>query len=100
MRNLRDTRGWLPSPSLLLHYVMIGCFLTALSGASVYYFHVEKAMAVVDGTAKQVAGIAARLQGELPNRPEVEAKAVRLQVKADQLQNTAQSVAPTVQAVN
>lgn len=100
MRNLRDTRGWLPSPTLILHYVMIACFLTALSGASVYYFHVEKAMAVVDGTAKQVAGIAERLKGELPDSPEAEAKVVRLQVKADQLQSTAQSVAPTVQAVN
>lgn len=100
MRNLRDTRGWLPSPSLMLHYAIIACLLTAMSTGSVYYFHVEKAMTFVDGTAKQVAGIAKWLRGEIPNHPETEAKVVRLEIKADQLQTTAQSVAPTVQAVN
>ncbi len=100
MRNLRDIRGLLPSPSLVLHYATIALFMTAIGAGSVYYFHVEKAMAVVGGNAEQIASTAVRIKDEVSVRPETEAKLVRLQAKADQIQNTAQSVVPTSTIVN
>lgn len=100
MRHLNKIRGSLPSPSLMLHYCLIALFLASMGAGVVWYSHVEKVMASVDMNAKQVTGLADRLQGELPDRPEVDAELTRIQVKSDQIQSTAQSVAPNTTAVN
>lgn len=100
MRHLNKIRGSLPSPSLMLHYCLIALFLASMGAGVVWYSHVEKVMASVHMNAKQVTGLADRLQGELPDRPEVDAELTRIQVKSDQIQSTVQSVAPNTTAVN
>ena len=99
MRHLNNIRGSLPSPSLMLHYLLIALFLASMGAGVVWYSHVEKVMATVDTNAKQVNGLADSLRGELPDHPELDAKLTRIQVKLDKIQSTVQSVVPNTTAV-
>lgn len=100
MKSLTNIRGALPSPSLMLHYCLIALFLASMGAGVVWYSHVEKVMTVVDSNAKQINGLADRLRGELPDRPETDAKLTRIQLKSDQMQSTVKSVVPNTTAVN
>lgn len=100
MKSLTNICGSLPSPSLMLHYLLIALFLASMGAGVVWYSHVEKVMATVDTNAKQVTGLADSLRGELPDHPELDAKLTRIQVKSGQIQSTVQSVVPNTTAVN